>query len=378
METDKKKTGTWLYLFFIGVITVFTTINLYEFLTRKEPDGRLLGLNSMITVEDSAITLWGGIQHLMGKELAFGSTTYEDVTMLRNGYATMADLDPNYEAAITGITGAKELADEIGADFLYVAVPSKQRYASDYPEGITCYAVEKYDAVVSYARNNDIPVLDMKSVLESTGEEWFDYFYYSDHHWRNNAAFMAYQEICLYMQSCGVEITEEYTTKEAYSVTLYEDVFLGTHGRMAGPLYAGLDDYDLWLPNFETEFTLSVPSEGIYKEGTFEECFVNYENLASYSYDYYAYYAYLKEDFELFEITNEANANGPHVVIVRDSSAVPVSVFLATQCSELDIIDLRYTSDNHAIEYVTEKNPDFIIYLFGAGYLGNEGAMIMR
>ena len=73
---------------------------------------------------------------------------------------------------------------------------------------------------------------------------------------------------------------------------------------MVGPLYGGLDDYELWLPDFDTDFTMSVPFSDIQKEGSFEDCFVNYENLEEYSYDYYAYYAYLKEDYELIEIKN--------------------------------------------------------------------------
>lgn len=374
----KKLSGMGIGIFFLAVIAMGTTLNLIEFLNRSEPDGRLLGLNTLTTAEDATINVWGGFQRLLGKRVAYGTTVYEDVTLLQNGYATMADQVSNYAPAVEGATGAYRLAQEIGAEFLYVQVPSKQRYEEEFPSGVTNYSMAKHIGVVNALEEAGIPVLDMWPVLEQSGVEWYDYFYQSDHHWRNNAAFLAYMEICNYMADCGLSVNTEYLSSDQYEKINYEDVFLGTHARMAGTLYAGLDDYELWLPIFDTEFSLTVPSQGIQYEGTFEDCFVHYENLDRPSFDYYAYYAYLKEDYDCIEIINENNTEGAHVIIVRDSEAVPVSVFLASQCSELDILDLRYGSDMDRIAYIKEQQPDLILYIFGTGYLGNEGAMVLR
>lgn len=373
----KKSAGMGICLFFLAVIAIGTTFNLIEFFKRSEPSGRLLGLNELTTAEDAAVNVWGGFQRLLGKRVAYGTTIYEDVTLLQNGYATMADQIPDHTAAIEGATGAYLLAQEIGAEFLYVQAPSKQRYEEEFPFGVINYSMEKHQGVVHGLEETGIPVLDMQPVLEQSGVEWYDYFYRSDHHWRNNAAFLAYTEICGYMENCGLPIVHEYLNTDQYEKINYEDVFLGTHARMAGTLYAGLDDYELWLPLFDTEFSLTVASQGIQREGSFEECFVHYENLDRPSFDYYAYYAYLKEDYDCIEIVNENNPEGAHVIIVRDSVAVPVSVFLASQCSELDILDLRYNSDMDRIAYIKEQKPDLILYIFGTGYLGNEEAMVL-
>lgn len=361
---------------------IFTTVNMMEFVRGSEAVGRRKGLGQLDTVQDASITLWGGLQRLAGKRLAFGSTVYEDVTILENGTATMADQTSSIDAAVTGASGAALLASDIGAEFLYVQVPGKERDASEFPKGVTDYSIQKYDEMVDTLSAMNIPVLGMREVIQQdmvkTGNDWMDYFYKTDHHWQNKAAFLAYQNICETMKNAGMEINEEAIDSDNYSKSVYEQIFLGTHGRMAGPLYTGLDDYELWLPNFETDFVLDVPSQGIHKEGSFEQCFVNYENLEHYSYDYYAYYAYLKEDYECFEIHNKCNKDGAHVIIVRDSEAVPVSVFLANQCSELDILDLRYMSDNYAVDYIREKKPDMLLYIFGTGYLANENAMIIK
>ena len=380
---NKNKSNLFICIFFVVVISAFTLLNLWEFLTGSEPDGRKMGLGELDTVQNDAVTIWGGIQKVLGKKQAYGTTGYEDVTLLSNGYATLADPDRSAAAAIEGIEGASALAGEIGADFIYVAVPSKQYKDDLLPQGTVCYANEKYDTVMDYVKSAGIDYIDMREVLleqaEYKDDNWFGYFYKSDHHWRNKGAFVAYNEICRHFKLLGYETNEEYLNSDNYSKKTYENVFLGTHARMAGPLYAGLDDYELWLPKFDTSYDYNAVNMGITRKGNFEEALVYYENLASYSYDYYAYYAYLKEDYDFIEIKNELNRDAPKVVIVRDSSAVAVSAFLVNQCSELDMIDLRYLKEgDSAISYIREKKPDIVIYMFSPGYLGNESAMVLR
>lgn len=366
-----------LVYFFIVVICIFTCINIYEYITGVDSQDTK-GLNKMGLLEDQAVTVWGGVQKCLGKKQAYGSTTYGDVAKMSNGYSFMPEIDADVSPMVSGMTEAKSLADEIGAGFVYVQCPSKQLDKRFFPEGVMDCSVDKYDAMISALDASDVYYIDMKKVLESTDEDWFDYFYESDHHWRNNGAFKAYLEICNKFEADGISINESYLDVESYEIKEYTDVFLGSHGRMAGPIYAGLDDYELYLPKWDTSYSINVPSIDMYKEGDFEQCLVHYENLEEYSYDYYAYYAYLKEDYELIEIENKNLPDGPSVVVVRDSSAVPVSCFLSSQCSELDILDLRYLEDMNAIDYVREKNPDYIIYMFGTGYLGDYEAATLR
>ncbi|MBO6299859.1 MAG: hypothetical protein J6N53_13555, partial [Lachnospiraceae bacterium] len=346
-----------------------------------EPDGRRKGLEKLELVQDHAINAWGALQAAMGKRLAFGSTVYEDVTLLDNGVATMADQFGDITAGIAGAEEAYAFAQEIGAEYLFVAVPSKERTEEDLPEGVISYANQKYYNMVAALEERNIPHIAMRDVLEANGGDWYSYYYRSDHHWKNNAAFLAYQTVADYMFSIGLDggKREEALQEDHYEKKIYEQVFLGTHGRMAGRYYTGLDDYDLWLPKYDTDYTLDVPSEGIHKEGTFEDCFVNYGNVAHYSFDYYAYYTYLDRDYDHIRIENRRNPDGPRLVIVRDSVAVPVSVFLASQCSSIDLIDLRYLSaDDSAKDWIREIDPDLFIYMFGPGYLGIESAVDLR
>lgn len=370
---------TIMCFFFLALIGIFSFINLAELFFPKEEKNILVNLSSLESCEDTAVTLWGGFQKLIGKKRVIGNSFYSDVVRMKNKTTTMADENPDFETAIISAIYANEFANNMDSDFLYVLVPGKELSKEDFPKGITDYSVEKYNGIRDSLLELEIPFLDMRRIIQDdmkeTGNEWMNYFYQTDHHWRNNAAFLAYQNICARL-CADFGMNDEYLNPQSYNRRTYENVFLGSCGRMVGPLYGGLDDYELWVPNFETDFILSVPFSNIEKKGSFEDCFVNYENLEEYSYDYYAYYAYLKEDYELIEIKNNKQKDGPKVIILRDSEAVPVSVFLATQCSELDIIDLRYQKELNPYDYITDKKPDLILYIYGTGYVGSADAFL--
>ena len=374
----KTNNSIGLAVFFLLVILGFTGYNVYECVFDLESCGQKKGFAQMETLKQDGVTLWGGVQRILGIRQVLGENAYNDVTLLDNGYATLADPEAGIQAAQKGAMQGYQLAQELGADFLYVQVPHKQLAEEEMPLGVQGYSVEKYRNMVKWLAQEEIPHLGMEEILLAEDEDWLDYYYKSDHHWKNNAAFLCYEEVVSYMKSKGIPVIEEYCEEDAFYKKNYENVFLGTHGRMVGPLYTGVDDYELWLPAFETDYTWFLPDYNVTNEGNFEDCFVFEEYLQEYSYDYYAYYSYFQQDFDLMEITNNKNADGAHVVLIKDSQAVPVAAFLMNQCSELDIIDLRYPSNNDYVEYIKEKNPDIILYIFGTGYLHDEVAMVMQ
>lgn len=371
-----KKQNIFLITIFILVIAIFTSINLYEFIKAKEPDGRSKGLENLVTVKNDAVTVWGGVQKTLGKIETFGATDYQNVVNLGNGYYVMPDPSSSVEVGKKAVIQGQELADSLNIPFLYVLTPPKQE-RGDEDKGVVDYALEKYESFAKYLKDSGVDYIDMGAELRNTGEEFKSFFYKTDHHSNNKGTFLMYQIICKWMKDNGFKVNASYTDYAAYDVKHYDDVFLGSSGRMAGPLYTGLDDYDLYIPNFETDYVLETKSQGILRSGSFEDALVYYDNLDGYSYDYYAYYTYLNEDYDITSIINNGNPEGPHIVMFRDSSAVPVACFLASQCSRIDLISLRYVQDKSVIEnYVREQNPDLIIYMYAVGFLGDESSMI--
>ncbi|MBR4544063.1 MAG: hypothetical protein IKO53_07625 [Lachnospiraceae bacterium] len=386
-KTEKEKVNKTGYISgrifmcaFLLITAFFTALNFYEFAADLEPDGHVKGIAQLELVRNYGVDAWGAMQKLMCKRMAFGSTVYSDVAILDNGYATMPDLYPDIVPAEEGASDAYEFAKAHGIEFLYVQACGKEETDADLPFGVESSAGDKAARMTEFLNEQEIPNLSVRDMLERDGGEWYGYFYRTDHHMRNNAAFIIACEMGRYInEKNGSETDADWMNADNYSRTEYKDVFLGTHGRMTGRFFTGLDDYELWLPKWKTKMSLDVPSQGIQREGDFEDAFVYYENLAGYSFDYYAYYAYLHQDYDHMILRNENAPNDMKLVIVRDSTAVAVSPFLIHGCSEIHLLDLRYMSaDEDVYGIIEDIDPDWLIYLFGPGYLGNEGAVKLR
>lgn len=362
---------------FIIIIAVFSLINAKELLLNQEPDGRFIGLNQLETIRDDAVSLWSLMPRLTGQKSIYGSTEYEHVINLGDGYYALADPSASTQAGKTGALEGMALANQLDIPFLFVLVPPKQEASDRSYEEINDYALEKYNEFSSWLLDNDIPSLLMRDIFMESAEDYKSFFYKTDHHENTKAAFLIYQSISDYIdKNTSFDINESLLDINSYRIVHYEDIFLGSAGRLSGVLYTGLDDYELILPDFDTSVELITKSQGIDIIGTLEDTLVYYDNLDGYSYDYYAYYSYLNEDYDITKLINHNNPDGPKIIIIRDSTAVPVSCFLIMQCSEIELISLRYVDDNSSIpEYIIQENPDMIIYCFGSGFLGDEGAM---
>ena len=84
----------------------------------------------------------GGIQRVLGKEQVYGATTYGDVAKLSNGYSYMPEIDNDVSPMLESVREASELADSMGADFLYVQCPVKQLDRRYYDQGVQDYSLD--------------------------------------------------------------------------------------------------------------------------------------------------------------------------------------------------------------------------------------------
>lgn len=357
MEMKKRKTGVWFTLYFLVIIGVMFLINI------AEGPGNL---DTLETIEDSTINAWGAIQLMLGRKEAYGNSTFSDVYRLDNGYAVVPDMDSRLEGVYVGIPTGKQLANEIGAEFLFVMAPEKV-LREDVPFGIIDYSPEKHDDAVAFMSTTGYEYLDMKQVLLEAPEDWYSYFYKSDHHWNNEAALLCTEKIIQWISDKGYDI-KAFSLSD-FEKTDYPLTELGSAGRFSGIYYGGVDDYSLYTPVNQGTYKVTLPTEDSVTEGTFDETVLVPKVLTEYDFDTYAYYNYFGTDRDYTEIVNLENTDAPDVLMVKDSFAVPVAAMLSNYCHELDVVDLRYVKDD-AEEYIRGKQPDIIIYLFGAGNFG--------
>ena len=179
------------YAIFLFLITAFfTAVNFYEFAADKEPDGHVKGIAQLELARNYGVDAWGAMQKLMCKRMAFGSTVYSDVAVLDNGYATMPDLYPDIIPAEEGAMDAYDFAKAHDIEFLYVQACGKEEKDADLPFGVESSAGDKAARMTAFLNEQGVPNLSVREILESDGGDWYGYFYRTDHHMRNNAAFL--------------------------------------------------------------------------------------------------------------------------------------------------------------------------------------------
>lgn len=352
-----------LAVFFLAVCLAFTVLNIV--------DG-VEDLNRIESAQHRAVDTYGRLAGFNGKNVVYGSSEDRDVYRLSPTVAAVADIDGRLDGLYSGIPAMNELADECGADFLFVFAPYKQFFYQDI-EGSPDKTKEKYAAGLEYIKNSGVDFIDMVEFFNLPGVDPTKFYYSSDHHWNTNGAFICYSAIAAYFVGKGYNFDASLLVPEYYDAITYESTHLGSAGRFAGRYFGGYDDVTLMFPKAETELAVAVPSEGTVTEGSFADTIVHYENLDGLSFDKYGYYAYFGTDKDYIEVVNR-KSDGPRVVVIKDSMAVPVNAFLSLQCSELDIVDLRYV-ESGAAEYIKNKQPDVIIGLFGTGSFGDIGTM---
>ena len=199
--------------------------------------------------------------------------------------------------------------------------------------------------------------VDFLSVMtEKAGEP---IFYRTDHHWNADAGLWASTEISKWLSGKGFNVDLSTFSKENYEEKIIEDLFLGSQGKHVGIYYAGVDDFKYFVPEFETNYTFSINEESAVT-GTFEETVFKKDQLTKNYLHSFNYSSFLGGDFALTKIVNNINADGPKILMLKDSFTNAFSVYLAAECSELHLIDPR-SHEGSVSEYIKENNFDAVI-----------------
>lgn len=284
---------------------------------------------------------------------------------------------------IAAINEINDLAIKYGAEPIVLLAPDKYIDGeSEYREGIPYWdRNEELDLVCEEMVEQGISCVDTRDYLEEIWK-WTQepIFFDTDHHWRIKPGFYMAGVLMDEMdETWDGELNPDgfYSDIDNYNVYTYEDCFLGSIGRETGVIYAGLDDIDLIYPKYETYFVhrykSTADSEVKTVEGEFIHSILDIYNLNNtdsiYVSDKYSIYldSVNTEDY----ITNNMQEEGPRVLIVRDSFMAPTAAFLASACSEMDMVwSMRYTGDLEQL--ISEGNYDYVIVELGSSNLYSE------
>ena len=302
------------------------------------------------------------------------TTDLEDIVVdLGDGYLSRI-IDPD-KADTTGKSSVWKLisfgqsVEEDGRNFLFLLAPVKTEvtdYSGTLSELYPDASVEFADYIMASVEEAGLDAVSIVDEMESDGLATLEAFYKTDHHWT--------AETGLYV--CGLlgetlnslydyAIDTSVFDLENYTVTLLEDYWLGSLGRKSSNLYCELEDFTLYIPNYETELTVYRSNTNFTYYGSIQKTLFNYAYLnGSYqTLNFNAYMFYGFGDMAYISVENHDLDDGSHVLLLKNSYSDCMIPYLTTAFQYLDVIDLRYY-DGSLEAIIEDIDPDTIVVLY--------------
>ena len=335
-------------------------------------------VNSDLDRDHLFIQLYCGVQRLSGRRMIQDMVAGNTVAKLSTGALNFVNLGTagqvDQEAVGRRAQATAELAAKLevrGIHYLYIAAPQKiQRGAELLPRGLEESGNATCDAYLAELDRLGVDYLDLRPVFESNGI-YSNWFFRTDHHWKPEAAFFAWQYLSGELDlRYGYETPSILTNPNNWSTRVLDDFFLGSQGKRVGSLYAGVDDFTIYTPKFDTNLTYTNSDGSFDRSGPFAQsvCFPErVEERDWFNGNPYTYYS--GGDYAMATMVNHNNPKGPKVVLLRESFSCALAPFLALSCSELTTIDLRYFSGD-LMDTIRELEPDLVLTLYTASSTG--------
>lgn len=285
-----------------------------------------------------------------------------EVIKLNNGYLTTiiqrCSDEKIFEFAENTATFNEYLKNR-GTLLIYAQPPyTCSKYDTELPAGVEDYGNDNLDRMVEQLRNQGVSTIDFRETMHDEGINQYDLMYKTDHHWTTEAGFYAYtkleQEINAYT---GCQIDNTIDSIDNYEIKTYKNWHLGSRGQRTGKLYAGIDDFDLIIPKFDTAIEDSYGNKGTVIDRIIDmDALEKKDNTSRYTYD--NVYGKSCDAF-----TNLKSKNDVTVLMISDSFSKVVNPYLIMQYKHFYWLPDQDVS-TITPEYIEKINPDVVIMMY--------------
>lgn len=374
-----KKITQYIYLFlFIGFLAVGFVCNLPNLFASVDKAVKeypyeawsiIVGneFNDNIWNRYAGVEVNGLVHKILGQDRMNG------IVRLDNGKVVTIVEQKDVTQQAQSVAEMNAWLEEKDIEFLYVQTPYEVcDVDSKLPTGIKDYSNDNAGRFLSLLDEAEVPCLNLHESMHSQNLDHYNMFYMSDHHWKVETAFWAYGEIvgCI-EEHLGCVVPEMYVSKESYSAENLGAIMLGSNGRKTGFLYSGLDELTIMTPSFDTQVSMTVETDEIYREGTFEEVFLFEERLSGDNiYETAQYDIYMGKDYGVCSLKCDNAPCDQKILIIKDSYSRPIMAFMGATYSQVDAIDMRYYGGD-VYEYIEETKPDMVVVVYNPHMLNS-------
>ncbi|MCR5337115.1 MAG: hypothetical protein K6E75_01020 [Lachnospiraceae bacterium] len=315
--------------------------------------------------KDAFVNLNGLMRRIIGQ------SEMNTVVRLKNGQLTQVKQkakkkkDMKKEAA--NVAAFQTYLEGRGIPFLYV-IPMDKIAPEDgsekgvngsdqIPTGFLDYSNKNIEMFRTQLDKYGVHYIDLRDDAQNAGQDWYSFFYKTDHHWNAEAGWMAYKKIEDWVvNNTNVQLDERAGKIENYEIEEHRNCLLGSWGQRTGRLFGGTDDLRLYIPEYETDFENLTSG----KRGRMDEVLYNrgaiqqkpdmiYDNV----YD------------SLDQIVDHSASNQTTMLVVTDSFGRVVCPFLALGVRNMWFHSCYQTAQINE-EMIDRLQPDLVIVLQSA------------
>lgn len=212
---------------------------------------------------------------------------------------------------------------------------------------------------ISQVKDNLNENVEFINVYDTLYENKDDYIYYkTDHHWTSKGAYIAYKKMCKQL---------DLKAKEESDFNINE-VTNSFYGSLYSKLGAGIgepDSIDVYLPKKDGDVVVNYVNEG-------EKIASLYNTKSLEEQD--KYQVFTGGNHPLINIKSLADPK-KKLLVIKDSYANSFLPFLTAHYGEIDVVDLRYYTDNIDDLIKTDDITD-ILFLYNAATFNEDKSIL--
>ena len=379
MNSEKSKNGYSLIVVFSLVVGYFFITNIANAnLAIKNAINNFLETDTYISKEiilsiekeyndafaqkNQLVTLNGIITKILDEKELNGTLKLEN-GLLTNSTSDKLDMASYANNMI-------ELNDYLSSkniEYMHFQAPNKVPESNEFmPRGRYSYARENVLELLEILNNNDVPYIDFEALMVEQRIDHYNSFFINDIHWNNKTAFWAHEQIVRKTENIlGSSMNEELFDINRYNEIIVKGLFLGSAARKTGRLYAGIEDYKYYVPDFRTNMHIEIPGIGLDKTGTFQDVLINNSIIDDYKIFDYGHSSFFYDNQGYVKITNLELNNNKKIFLIKDSFGINVAPFLALHYEEVHFVDLRLFSNKDMLAKLDEIKPDIVATING-------------
>ena len=364
---------------FLGIILTLTIINysgLKNIFREKLNNYTLDSLQDSATqVEDSYrtsfksrdrfINIYGVTQLILDKTMIGNFELLKD----KQGFMHMFNSDIDTSRFNEDMLEMKKLLKEKNIPLLYVQIPSREiKNYTEFSSNILVDTNIAMDSVINNLKKNEINYLDIRENIANNEYPKDEIYLKTDIHMKTGTEFWILQKIIENLESeFDLKFKNKNEIFDKNNYIIENKKMLGNLGRSGGKYFTGLDDFELYYPNFSSNFNVSNYTSGIVRSGEFRDSVMN--GLKSNDYRSYWVTNYLQWPSPYYNIENK-NIDKNNILIIMDSLGLRTAAYLSLLCNNVTILDSRYFNGvNYFENALTKKQYDAIIILQSSNLL---------